>query len=133
MEVRVARHTERLDEVVAFYRDGIGLPEVGGFRDHDGYDGVFLALPGSGAHLELTAGGSHGAPMPHPESLLVLYLGDDHAVQAIAARIDLDPVDPANPYWAEHGLTFEDPDGFRVVLVPERWPRQGAESGTSGG
>ena len=28
---------------------------------------------------------------------------------------------PANPYWAEHGLAFEDPDGFRVVLVPEQW------------
>jgi catechol 2,3-dioxygenase-like lactoylglutathione lyase family enzyme len=121
MEVRVARHTERLDEVVAFYRDGIGLPEVGGFRDHDGYDGVFLALPGSGAHLELTAGGSHGAPAPHPESLLVLYLGGEEAVRAVAARLGTDPIDPANPYWAERGLTFEDPDGFRIVLVPERW------------
>jgi catechol 2,3-dioxygenase-like lactoylglutathione lyase family enzyme len=121
MEVRVARHTERLDEVVAFYRDGIGLTECGGFRDHGGYDGVFLALPGSGVHLELTAGGSHGAPTPHPESLLVLYLGDEEALRAIAARLGVDPVDPANPYWAEHGLTFEDPDGFRVVLVPERW------------
>jgi hypothetical protein len=29
---------------------------------------------------------------------------------------------PANPYWAEHGVTVEDPDGFRVVLVPEAWP-----------
>ena len=121
MEVRVARHTERLDEVVAFYRDGIGLPEVGGFRGHDGYDGVFLALPGSGAHLELTAGGRHGAPAPHPESLLVLYLGDEEAVRAVAARVGRDPIDPANPYWAERGLTFEDPDGFRIVLVPERW------------
>jgi len=53
MQLRVARHTERLDELVAFYRDGIGLPEIGGFRDHDGYDGVFLDLPGTGAHLEL--------------------------------------------------------------------------------
>ena len=77
MQLRVARHTERLDEVVGFYRDGIGLIEIGGFRDHDGYDGVFLAVPGTGAHLELTAGGGHGAPSPHPESLLVLYLGDD--------------------------------------------------------
>ena len=31
------------------------------------------------------------------------------------------PVEPANPYWASHGVTFEDPDGFRVVLVAERW------------
>jgi catechol 2,3-dioxygenase-like lactoylglutathione lyase family enzyme len=92
MQLRLARHTERLDEVVAFYRDGIGLREIGGFREHDGYDGVFLAVPGTGAHLELTA-----------------------------ARLGIDPVPPANPYWAEHGLMFEDPDGFRVVLVPERW------------
>src|SRR4029450_414401 len=65
MQLRVARHTERLDAVVGFYRDGIGLPEIGGFRDHDGYDGVFLAVPGGGAHLEVTAGGGHGAPTPH--------------------------------------------------------------------
>ena len=87
MHVRVARHTERLEEVVAFYRDGLGLPELGRFRDHDGYDGVFLDIPGTGAHLELTAGGRHGTPSPHPESLLVLYVGDDAGVQAIAARI----------------------------------------------
>jgi catechol 2,3-dioxygenase-like lactoylglutathione lyase family enzyme len=121
MELRIARHTERLDEVVAFYRDGLGLKEIGGFHDHDGYEGVFLAVPGTDAHLELTAGGKHGAPTPHPESLLVLYLGDQETVQAVAARLAGDPVSPANPYWAEHGLTFEDPDGFRVVLVPERW------------
>ena len=121
MQLRVARHTARLDEVVAFYRDGLGLREAGGFRDHAGYDGVFLELPGTGAHLELTAGGGAEPPAPHPESLLVLYLGDDAAVQAVARRLGSAPLAPANPYWAEHGLTFEDPDGFRVVLVPERW------------
>ena len=121
MQLRVARHTQRLDEVVAFYRDGIGLTAVGGFRDHEGYDGVFLAVPGTGAHLELTAGGGHTTPAPHHESLLVLYLGDEQAVRTVAARLGVDPIAPANPYWAEHGLTFEDPDGFRVVLVPERW------------
>src|SRR3954447_17583463 len=62
LQLRVARHTERLEEVVGFYRDGIGLTEIGGFRDHDGYDGVFLAVAGTRAHLELTAGGGHGAP-----------------------------------------------------------------------
>jgi hypothetical protein len=51
----------------------------------------------------------------------VLYLGDDEAVKAVAVRLGVDPVPPANPYWAEHGMTFQDPDGFRVVLVPERW------------
>jgi catechol 2,3-dioxygenase-like lactoylglutathione lyase family enzyme len=121
MQLRVARHTERLDDVVRFYRDGIGLPEIGGFHDHEGYEGVFLELPGTGAHLELTAGGGQEAPSPHAESLLVLYLGDDEAVQEVVSRLRVDPIPPANPYWEEHGLTVEDPDGFRVVLVPERW------------
>ena len=122
MQLRVARHTARLDELVRFYRDAIGLREIGRFRGHAGYDGVFLEIPGTGAHLELTSGGGHGAPAPHPETLLVLYLGSENAVRAIARRLDRDAVASANPYWTEHGLTFEDPDGFRVVLVPERWP-----------
>ena len=127
--LRVARHTERLDEIVAFYRDGLGLAEIGGFRDHDGYDGVFLEIPGTGAHLEFTAGGEDGAPTPHPESLLVLYLGDGDAVQGVVARLGIEPVAPANPYWGEHGVTLEDPDGFRVVLVPEHWIRVIEHSG----
>jgi hypothetical protein len=82
---------------------------------------MVLEVQGTGAHLELTAGGGHGAPVPHRESLPVLYVGDEEAVPAVVARLGVEPVPPANPYWAEHGLTFEDPDGFRVVLVPERW------------
>jgi hypothetical protein len=72
VQLRVARHTERLEEVVGFYRDGLGLTEIGGFQNHAGYDGVFLEVSGTDAHLELTAGGGHGAPASHPESLLAL-------------------------------------------------------------
>lgn len=63
------------------------------------------------------------ALLSHPESLLVLYLGDEQAVQAVAVRLGVEPIPPANPYWADHGLTFEDPDRFRIVLVPEQWKR----------
>lgn len=119
-ELRVARHTDRLEEVVRFYRDGLGLPEIGRFEDHDGYDGVLFAVPESGAHLEFTTGGEKRAGAPHPESLLVLYLGSDEAVRAVRERLGADPVEPANPYWRTHGVTIADPDGFRVVLVPGR-------------
>jgi catechol 2,3-dioxygenase-like lactoylglutathione lyase family enzyme len=121
MEVRFARHTERLEEVVAFYRDGLGLPEIGRFEGHDGYDGIFLGLPGTNAHLELTSGGDHTAPAPHPETLLVLYFGSREAVDELVAGAGVEPVEPANPYWAANGVTLEDPDGFRVVLVPRAW------------
>jgi hypothetical protein len=82
---------------------------------------VFLAVPGTGAHLEFTSGAGRGAPAPDPESLLVFYLGDDRTVDEVSARLGSDPVPSANPYWAEHGVTFLDPDGHRVVLVGEPW------------
>jgi catechol 2,3-dioxygenase-like lactoylglutathione lyase family enzyme len=75
MQVRFARHTDRLDEVVRFYRDGLGLREIGRFADHDGYDGVFLAIPITETQLEFTTRASPGPPAPHPETLLVLYDG----------------------------------------------------------
>ena len=67
------------------------------------------------------AGGGEASPEPHPESLLVLYLGDGETVRTVRTRLGVDPVAASNPYWDEHGVTVEDPDGFRVVLVPEDW------------
>ena len=87
MQLRIARHTNRLDEVVRFYRDGLGLPEIGRFDDHDGYDGVFLAVPGTEAHLEFTTGGEHVPPAPNPETLVVLYLGSNEAVAEACERV----------------------------------------------
>ena len=122
MQVRIARHTERLAEIIRFYGDRLGLPELGRFDDHDGYSGVFFALPGTDAHLEFTSGGDHKAPSPHPETLLVLYLGNTQAVEETCRRVPGEPVESANPYWQTHAVTLADPDGFRVVLVPRSWP-----------
>jgi catechol 2,3-dioxygenase-like lactoylglutathione lyase family enzyme len=122
MRVRFARHTERLEEIVGFYGEGLGLPELGRFKDHEGYDGVFFALPGTDAHLEFTTGGDHPGPEPHPETLLVLYLGGEDAVEDARSRVGAAAVEPANPYWKAHGVAVVDPDGFQVVLVPEPGP-----------
>ena len=119
--VRWARPTDRLAECLAFYRDGVGLVELGGFADHDGYTGVFLGLPDESVHLELT---THvdGSPCPAPsrDNLLVLYLPDRAAVDAVAVRLagaGHPQVEPENPYWRGRSVTVEDPDGWRVVLV----------------
>lgn len=120
-QVRIARPTDHLDDVVAFYRDGLGLTEIGSFRGHDGYDGVMLGLPGVGYHLEFTRH-EHGSPgaAPGKDNLLVLYLPEPGAVEAVAARLESKghkSVEPENPYWKANSITFEDPDGWRVVLV----------------
>ena len=122
MQVRIARQTGQLDDVVAFYRDRLGLPELTRFADHDGYSGVMLDLPGTGAHLEFTTTDHIVPPTPHVEDLLVLYLGDQDEVDRLVSRAGVAPVPSANPYWDRVGVTIEDPDGYRVVLVAGSWP-----------
>jgi len=120
LRVRIARPTDRLDEVVRFYRDGLGLPELGRFEGHNGYDGVLLGLPGSDYHLEFTSH-AYGSPCPAPsaDNLLVLYVESEQAAEIVSARLaDLDypDVEPENPYWDGRSITIADPDGWRVVL-----------------
>lgn len=121
LQLRIARQTSDLETVVAFYHDGLGLPEIGRFAGHAGYDGVLLDVPGTGAHLEFTATSHIEPPEPHVEDLLVLFLGSREAVNVALARLGVTPVPSANPYWDQMGITVLDPDGFRVVLVAEAW------------
>jgi catechol 2,3-dioxygenase-like lactoylglutathione lyase family enzyme len=120
-QVRVARPTDKLREVVRFYRDGIGLAEIGSFEGHAGYSGVMLGLPGRAVHLEFTQH-DQGSPCPAPtrDNLLVLYLPDRQAIERIVSRLSAmghRSVPPENPYWEQKGVTIEDPDGWRVVLM----------------
>jgi catechol 2,3-dioxygenase-like lactoylglutathione lyase family enzyme len=117
VRLRVARHTDNLEAIVEFYRDRVGLPELGRFTDHDGYDGVFLDVPDTGAHLEFTTGGDHAPADAHPENLLVLYFDDEASLRATAERIGQEPIEPANPYWRGRAAVFADPDGWCLVLV----------------
>ena len=121
VQVRMARPTDHLDAVLRFYRDGLGLREIGRFVGHAGYDGVMLGLPGTAYHLEFTHHVA-GSPCPAPsaDNLLVLYMPDTAARSMLVDRLTsmgYPPVPPENPYWAERGVTIEDPDGWRVVLM----------------
>lgn len=120
-QLRVARPTSQMQEVLRFYRDSLGLPVLASFTGHAGYSGVMLGLPGRHIHLEFTEH-EHGSPCPAPtkDNLLVLYIPDKAALDALVARMTsagYAPVAPENPYWLERGTTFEDPDGWRVVLM----------------
>jgi len=122
VQVRVARPTRRLQELIKFYGEGLGLEVVGSFTAHAGYSGVMLGLPGRDYHLEFTEHEESEADYPPPsrDNLLVFYLPERAAIERIAARLatmGYRAVAPENPYWNERGLTIEDPDGWRVVLM----------------
>ena len=121
VQVRIARPTNQLEKVVQFYSEGLGLKILGSFQNHAGYDGVMMGLPGFPYHLEFTSH-KNGSPCPAPskDNLLVLYIPEEAAKNAIENRLKSQgypAVAPENPYWQEKGITFEDPDGWRVVLM----------------
>ncbi len=124
--LRIARPTDRLAEIVAMYCEGIGFEVLGDFADHEGFDGAMIGHPEAGYHLEFThergatAGGS-----PSAEHLLVFYEPDEAAWEAACQRMvkaGFAVVPAHNPYWDVRGRTFEDADGYRVVLQRSSWP-----------
>jgi len=119
-QIRMARPTDRLAEVVRFYRDGVGFPQIGSFTGHAGYDGVMLGMPDVGVHLEFTHH-YEGSPgdAPSRDNLLVLYIPDAAAREEIVQRLaamGYPEVEPENPYWKGKSVTIADPDGYRIVL-----------------
>jgi hypothetical protein len=95
------------------------------FRDHDGFDGIMLGQAGAPYHLEFTSKRGHGVGRaPTPDNLLVLYYPDREDWRAAVQRMrdaGFAPVRSFNPYWEKDGATFEDPDGYRVVLQNAAW------------
>ena len=123
--LRVARPTDHLDAIAAMYRDGLGLETLASFVDHDGFDGVILGQPGARYHLELTHHRGHRVGRaPTQDHLLVLYVPDEAEWTARCERMrraGFVEVASYNPYWDRCGRTFEDLDGYRVVLQRAAW------------
>jgi catechol 2,3-dioxygenase-like lactoylglutathione lyase family enzyme len=120
-QVRIARPTNQLDSVIRFYRDGLGLAEIGSFEDHDGYSGIMLGMPDARYHLEFT-NHNDGSPClaPTKDNLIVFYYDGAEKRDAVAKRLfemGYTEGEPENPYWKINGITIEDPDGLRVVLM----------------
>jgi catechol 2,3-dioxygenase-like lactoylglutathione lyase family enzyme len=124
-KLRIARPTDNLAALLPFYCDGLGLQQLYAFTAHDGFDGIMLGHPQAPYHLEFTHQPGHVVGRaPTADNLLVFYLPDavvwQAAVQRMAA-VGFAPVPSYNPYWDQLGCTFEDSDGYRVVLQRDAW------------
>ena len=120
MNFRYARHTTNLESIKTFYVDLLGLEILGSFENHDQYDGLFIGEKGADWHLEFTVSSIKPNHKPDEDDLLVFYFNtEEERAQrvVIIERTGIKSVKAANPYWNENGVTYEDPDGFRVVLA----------------
>ena len=109
------------EKIKEFYGEGLGLELIGSFEGHEGYDGVMYGLPDKKYHLEFT---THvdGSPCPAPtkDNLLVFYIPDQEKISVIMNRLNrlgYHETEPENPYWKAKGITIEDPDKWRIVLM----------------
>jgi catechol 2,3-dioxygenase-like lactoylglutathione lyase family enzyme len=123
--LRVARPTDNLPEVIRFYRDGLGLEVLSSFANHNDFDGVILGRKASPYHLEFTRKrGDKAGKAPSQDNLLVFYIPDEAEWRSAIERMrkhGYEPVKSYNPWWDDGGKTFEDADGYRVVLHNRTW------------
>ena len=123
---RIARPVSDIGRTQDMYVRGLGLSLVGSFENHEGFDGVMLGSPGAGYHFEFTYSRSHPVrPTPTVEDLAVFYIPSETEWRAARASMEaagFKPVASYNPYWEKNGRTYEDHDGYRVVLQQGGWP-----------
>ena len=123
--LRVARPSDDLGGLLRFYCDGLGLKVLYRFEDHAGFDGVMFGGEGAPYHFEFTKKRGHTAGRaPTTDNLLVFYHPETADWRTAVQRMlgaGFAPVRSFNPYWDQQGVTFEDPDGYRVVLQNSCW------------
>jgi len=123
--LRVARPTDNLQVIARMYQQGLGLDILSHFEDHEGFDGIMLGNEDMPYHFEFTH--HHGyivGRAPTQDNLLVFYIPDQHEWDELCQRMlaaGFKQVDSYNPYWDRSGRTFEDVDGYRVVLENSAW------------
>lgn len=125
IKLRVARPTDNLVKIAEMYRKGLDFQVLSSFRGHDGFDGIILGMPDLPYHLEFTSKAGHQVGRaPTEDNLLVFYYGDKAEYAKRNEKMisaGFVKVKSFNPYWDQNGSTFEDTDGYRVVIVDGEW------------
>lgn len=124
--IRCARPSRSLAAAHTFWCDGVGLEVLWRTDGHGEGEHALLMVGAAGAawHLELVEDAAAlEANPPGTEDLLVVYRGHPATHDDIARLTDCGGrrVTARNPYWEEHGVTIEDPDGYRLVLCHRTW------------
>lgn len=123
--LRIARPVSDLARARRMYCTGLGWSVLGSFADHEGFDGIMVGAAGAAYHVEFTRRRRNPVvPSPSEEDLLVLYLPDREEWDQRCSAMRLagfTEVPSLNPYWDRRGRSFQDPDGYRLVLQQSDW------------
>jgi len=122
--LRVARPSDNLGALLRFYEQGLGLTLLFRFENHEGFDGIMLGRPGAPYHFELPA------PITTPQA------AHPHRITSSSTfQMQMNGKWPSSECMTQAssplrrliltgiagGVTFDDPDGYRVVLHQSAW------------
>lgn len=119
MTFRFARHTNNLEQIKSFYIDILGFELLGGFENHNGYDGVFIGKSNENWHLEFTKSDEIVHFDFNEDDILVFYPNNKMEFDFIMNKIQskkIELIKAKNPYWNENGKMILDPDGYRIII-----------------
>ena len=121
MILRVARHTDNLEKVISFYIEIMGLEIMGDFKNHDGYDGVFIGKPNLDWHLEFTISQENPNHIFDEDDILVFYPKTRAELDSIMNKIrenNFEIRQSKNTYWNINGILIKDFDNHNVIISP---------------
>ncbi|MDM1071383.1 VOC family protein [Empedobacter brevis] len=119
MQFRSARHTNRIKEIETFYTKILNLDILGDFKNHNGYDGLFIGKANTDWHLEFTTSSDDVNHQFDEDDCLVFYPETQEEYEAVIKNLEfyrIEPIQAKNPYWNINGISFLDPDGFVVIV-----------------
>lgn len=123
--LRIARPTDNIQLIAQMYQLGLGFELLGQFEGHQGFDGIIIGHPEHGYHLEFTHHrGTRVGRAPTQDNLMVFYIPNAEEWRQQCEQMEkagFAKVVSYNPYWDQTGSTFEDADGYRVVLARRDW------------
>ena len=121
MFLRIARHTNNLEKIEDFYVNILGFERLGGFQNHNNYDGVFIGKTGLDWHFEFTQSETKADHKFDEDDIIVLYPDTIRKYNMLLESLlenDIPRITAINPYWNENGQMFQDQDGYRIVVSP---------------
>ena len=119
MVLRVARHTNNLEIIENFYVNILGFEKLGGFQNHNNYDGSFIGKSDLDWHFEFTQSDVKANHTFDDDDIIVLYPDTIKKYNNLLDNIlahNISIITATNPYWNENGKMFLDPDGYRIVI-----------------
>ncbi|RTY88739.1 VOC family protein [Flavobacterium sp. RSP15] len=119
MNLRIARHTDDLEKIEDFYVNILGFERLGGFQNHNNYNGIFIGKPKLDWHFEFTQSDAKADHTFDQDDVTVLYSKTISEYNQFINRLldnNISIITSKNPYWNKNGKMFLDPDGFRIVV-----------------